>query len=151
MLPLSGTDVAATCATLLAGVDGPVRVDGPGGAALAPALAPRLRVVGGGAPAAAAVVSFLGAPVVAAQRAALLDAVRAALPAGAPLVVVDHNQPRTWARRLIGAALLVARGMAPSRARHPTARELAGRGFAVERLRLAAGERVQLVVARRAG
>jgi hypothetical protein len=35
------------------------------------------------------------------------------------------------------------------RARYPTAREIAARGFEVERLRLLDGERLQLVRARR--
>jgi hypothetical protein len=150
VLPLSGAHVATTCAALLADVDGAVRVDGPGRAPLARRLAALVRLAPGAAPAAAAVVSFLGARADATARAALLDAVRDALPAGAPLVVVDHNQPRTWARRLLGAALLAAHGLPPARARHPTARELLGRGFVVERLRLASGERVQVVRARRA-
>jgi hypothetical protein len=68
---------------------------------------------------------------------------------GGALVVVDHNQPRACWRRVVGTALLAARGIPPARARHPVAREVAAHGFAVERLRLAAGERVQLVLARR--
>jgi hypothetical protein len=48
-----------------------------------------------------------------------------------------------------GALPAPGRGLRPSRARYPAARELAALGFAVERLRLACGERVQLVVARR--
>jgi hypothetical protein len=44
---------------------------------------------------------------------------------------------------------LAARGLGPERARHPVAREVHGAKFAVERLRLEDGERVQLVLARR--
>jgi hypothetical protein len=84
-----------------------------------------------------------------ARRRARLDALAARLPGGAPLVVVDHNQPRTWWRRTLGVAGLAVRGLGASRARHPVAREVHERGFAVERLRLACGERVQLVLARR--
>jgi hypothetical protein len=54
-----------------------------------------------------------------------------------------------WLRRLAAHAALAARGLGTARARCPAARELAALGFAIERLRLAAGERVQLVAARR--
>jgi hypothetical protein len=64
-------------------------------------------------------------------------------------VLVDHNQPRRLWRRLIGIATLAASGFAPARARYPAARELAVLGFLIERLRLACGERVQIVAARR--
>src|SRR5207253_1017999 len=80
---------------------------------------------------------------------AMLAALRNRLPAGAPLVLLDHSQPRALWRRAVGILVLAARGLAPSRARYPAARELAAIGFAVERLRLACGERVQMVVARR--
>ena len=61
----------------------------------------------------------------------------------------DHNQPRVLWRRGLGIVVLAAARFPPSRARYPAARELAALGFAVERLRLACGERVQLVLARR--
>jgi len=64
-------------------------------------------------------------------------------------VLVDHNQPRVLWRRGLGILALAAARCAPSRARYPAARELAALGFAVERLRLACGERVQLVLFRR--
>ena len=102
----------------------------------------------------AVTVSFVGQPASAdARRSALADAVRA-LAADETLVVVDHNRPRSHLAAL--AALVRAPwipGIAPAarwrRQGHWTARELQDAGFRVERLRLAAGERVQVVFARR--
>ncbi|HWP65014.1 MAG TPA: hypothetical protein VNO26_03765 [Candidatus Limnocylindria bacterium] len=144
---------AADAALALLGTpDGPVVVAEPGAWWTA-----RLRVAGlrpadlADARAAAGLVSFLGARTPAPLRRRTLEAVRERLAAGAPLVLVDHNRPRQWWRRPLAALLLVARGLPPSRARHPAARELDGAGFRVERLRLAEGERVQVVLARREG
>lgn len=134
---------------MLGPFDGPLAVAGPGAARLdaaLPAGVPRARA---GARPAAALVTFLGAPAAPAERQALLAGLRGRLPANAPLLVVDHNQPRRWWRRGLGAAALAARGLPASRARYPAARELAALGLAVERLGLARGERVQLVAARR--
>ena len=142
---MTAARLAARCVELLGGVEGPVDLGAAG--ALAAALAARVRVARDGDVAAAAVCDFRD--VLERSRLAGLAAVAARLPAGAPLVVVDHNHPRDWWRRGVGAALLVARGLPPARARHPVAREAAEHGFAIERLRLAAGERVQLVLARR--
>jgi len=69
--------------------------------------------------------------------------------ASAPVVLLDHGQPRALWRRVVGAAVLALRGLGPARARYPAARELAALGFAVERMCLACGERVQIVLARR--
>jgi hypothetical protein len=113
------------------------------------ALAARLRLADDGAPATAALCVFLDEPVDSDTRRSRLDALATRVPPGAPLVAVDHNQPRVWWRRLLGALVLLARGQPPARARHPVARELQARGFTVERLRLASGERVQLVLARK--
>jgi hypothetical protein len=99
-------------------------------------------------PVAAAVVSFLGERGDAARRQALLERLATRLVATGRLVVVDHNRPRRVVARLRGLPALWRRGLGAARARYPTAREIAASGFAVERLRLAAGERVQLVVAR---
>jgi hypothetical protein len=131
---VSDADLAARCRELLGAYDGTLALLGPGSAA--PDAA------------GAAVVSFVGAVADPVARRAQLERLRLVLPAGAPLVVVDHNQPRRLGARLVGAALLIVRGLPPVRARYPAARELAAAGFAVERLRLAHGERVQLVVAR---
>jgi hypothetical protein len=97
----------------------------------------------------AALVSFLGEPADEPARRATLDAVRHRLDPGAPLVVVDHNRPRRWWQRPFAAAALLARGLRPTRASYPTARELDAAGFRVDCLRLADGERTQIVLARR--
>ena len=98
---------------------------------------------------AAALVAFLGSRAGPAARQALLAAVRDRLPASAPLVLLDHGQPRALWRRALGAAVLALRGLGPARARYPSARELAALGFVVDRLCLASGERVQIILARR--
>lgn len=100
-------------------------------------------------------VSFLGNASPAARRRALLAEAARVLAAAGTLVVVDHNRPR---RRL---AAMVAVGAPPRppggtpaaawrRLAWPTAREVRGAGLVVDRLRLAAGERVQVVFARHA-
>lgn len=137
---------------LLGPVGGPVVVAEPGGWWAARLRVAGLRVAELGEPvAAAALVSFHGARTPAELRRRTLDAVRARLSPDAPLVLVDHNQPRQWWRRPLAALVLVARGLPPSRGRYPAARELDAAGFRVERLELAAGERVQVVRARREG
>ena len=141
--------LAAHVLALLGPVAGPVAVVAPRAGRLAAALAAATALESDGARPAAAIVSFLGAPAHPADRQAALRALARRLPAGAPLVLVDHNQPRVLWRRGLGILALAAARCAPSRARYPAARELAALGFAVERLRLACGERVQLVLARR--
>ena len=144
---MSGARLAAHAVRLLGPVAGPVAVAAP--PRLGAHLAARLAAARDGEVPAAAVVAFLGSPPRPAERQALLAALRNRLPAGAPLILLDHSQPRALWRRAVGILVLAARGLAPSRARYPAARELAAIGFAVERLRLACGERVQMVVARR--
>ena len=140
--------LAAQCLDLLAPAAGPVAVVAPHAASLRAALvAQGAGRDGAGAPAAAVVV-FLGAAARPSERQGILRDVQRRLPSGARLVVVDHNQPRAWWRRLLAAPSLARRGLGPARARYPAARELAALGFGVERLRLTAGERVQLVLAR---
>jgi len=141
--------LAARCLTLLGPVAGPVAVACPDAPRLTAALAARVPLAGGAEPPAGAVVAFLGGPARPADRQALLRALEARLPAGAPLVLLDHNQPRACWRRALALGHLAAAGLGPARGRYPAARELAALGFAVERLRLACGERVQLVAARR--
>lgn len=139
--------LAARCLALLGPVAGPVAIAAPRAPRLAAALAGRLGAAAAETPAAAVVV-FLNSPARPHERQALLAELRRRLVPGAPLVLVDHSQPRARWRRLgarIGLALV---GLPPARARYPAARELAALGFAVERLRLACGERVQLVAAR---
>src|SRR5262249_48159828 len=124
---------------------------GPHAARLAATLPPRTLRAGQEEPAAAAIVTFLGAAADPAARQTLLAGLRARLAADTPIVLIDHNQPRTWRRRVRGAVALAMRGLGPARARYPAARELAALGLEVVRLRLARGERVQLVLARRGG
>lgn len=131
---MSDPDLAARCRELLGAYDGALAVLGPD--------------VPPPAGSGAAVVSFLGTPADPVARRTQLERLRQALPPGAPLVVVDHNQPRRLVARLVGWLVLLWRGLPPVRARYPAARELVASGFVVERLRLAHGERLQLVVAR---
>ncbi|TMB60874.1 MAG: hypothetical protein E6J60_00065 [Deltaproteobacteria bacterium] len=140
--------LAARVLALLGPVAGPVAVVAPRAGRLAAALAAQTACASDSAPPAAGIVSFLGAPARPADRQAALRLLARRLPAGAPLVLVDHNQPRVLWRRGLGILALAVARCAPSRARYPAARELAALGFAVERLRLACGERVQLVLAR---
>ena len=146
---MSPARLAARATAMLGPIAGPVAVACPGTPRLARALAGRVRPALAGESAAGAVVAFLGVPARPAERQALLAGLGRRLVQGAPLVLVDHSQPRAWWRRLLGRAALAARGLGPARARYPAARELAALGFTVDRLRLAAGERIQLVAARR--
>lgn len=100
------------------------------------------------------VVSFVGQAPRPAEREALLAGARQALAPGGRLVLIDHNRPRRLPAALVA---LVRRPRVPGatpRARwrrlaHPVAREAARAGFAIEALRFVAGERVQVVLARR--
>ena len=141
--------LAADCSALLGPLSGPILLACPGAPRLAAALAARLAVAGDGESPRAAIVAFLGLAARPAERQQVLRATQTALPPGAPLLLVDHNQPRAPWRRVVAAVRLVVAGLGPARARYPAARELAALGLAVERLRLACGERVQLVEARR--
>jgi SAM-dependent methyltransferase len=87
-------------------------------------------------------------------RAALLGELARVCAPGGVLVAVDHNRPRRrWAAlRAVVAAPRPAGGTPAARWRrlaYPTAREIRAAGFVIERLRLAAGERVQVVWGRR--
>jgi hypothetical protein len=146
---VSAARLAARVLALLGPVGGPVAVLAPTRSRVGRRLAAALGPAPAAAPPAGAVVVLLGAPARPAERQALLAGLRGRLPPGAPLVLVDHNQPRGVARRALGTLALAATGLPPARARYPAARELAVLGFAVDRLRLAAGERVQLIVAHR--
>ncbi len=122
---------------------------GPHASRLTAALPAGIRLAGAAEPAAAAIVTFLGSRTGSIDRQALLAGLRARLAPGAPLVVLDHNQPRAWWRRALGGAALACCGLAPSRARYPAARELAALGFGIDSLRFACAESVQLIAARR--
>ena len=139
--------LAARCVELLGDVQGPIAV--VASPELTKALAAHVHVAPEGGPAAGAVCSFLRERAHPHARGLRLNALAARLPAGAPIVVVDHNRPRRLAARFANDVTLLARGMAPSRAAYPTARELHQHRFAVRCLRLAAHERIQLVAADR--
>ena len=141
--------LAARCLALLGPLDGRIAVVGPGAARVTAALPRGTPLANRDEAPVAAIVTFLGARDDPATRQACLTALRSRLVGGAPLVLIDHNQPRALWRRVLGAVALAVRGMGPARARYPAARELAALGLPVEQLRLASGERVQLVVARR--
>ena len=88
------------------------------------------------------------------ERLRVLTALAAGFSPGERFAVVDHNRPR----RLIAAVAAVlgppavpgrSLGARWRRLADPTARALQAAGFRVERLRLAAGERVQVVIATR--
>jgi len=143
---VSTARLAAQCLALLGPPAGAVAVVAPRAPRLAAALA--ARTPGPDVAPTAAIVAFLGAVADPVERQALLARLHAQLAPGTPLVLVDHNQPRRWWRRVLALPALAAAGLAPARARYPAARELLALGFKVERLRLACGERVQLVVAR---
>jgi hypothetical protein len=87
------------------------------------------------------------------RTAVFADAVRMLAP-GATLIVVDHNRPRQFPAA-VAAVVRAPRppGRSPAarwrRLARATAQEVRAAGLAVERLRLAAGERIQVVVARR--
>ena len=144
---MTAAGLAARCVELLGVVEGPIVVVAP--SRVAAAIAARLDVAGVNGAAGGAVCVFLGARLDPTARAATLDALAARMPRGTVLVVADHNQPRARWRRLAGTLALAFHGHGPARARHPVAREVRAHGFAIERLRLADGERVQLVLARR--
>jgi hypothetical protein len=139
--------LAARCVELLDAPAGAVDLQAAG--PLAAALDASVARAGPPDEPVAAVCDLRGERGVRSARIALLASIAARLPPGAPLVVVDHNRPRAWWRRIAGALCLAARGLPPGRARYPVAEEVRDRGFVIERLRLAAGERVQLVLARR--
>jgi len=144
---VSAARLAARCLELLGPVTGPVAVVAPRAAHLRTALAARLASADGTP--AAAVVAFLGTPARPADRQRALRELQSRLLPDATLVLVDHNQPRAMWRRVLATVALVATGLGAARGRYPAARELAALGFRIERLTLAAGERVQLVRARR--
>ena len=145
---MSPARLAARCVELLGSTSEPVAI--ATSASLRAALADRVRVAGDDEAPASAVCIFVGEGADPVARRARLAALAAQLPTGAPVVVVDHNQPRSFWRRAGGVAMLALRGLPPSRARYPVAQELQAQGFVIERMRFYAGERVQLVVGRRA-
>lgn len=100
------------------------------------------------------VVNAVGHAIDTDERLRMLADLAAAVPAGGRVVVVDHNRPRRIGEAL---AALIGPPFVPGRSPAARWRRLAGltartvqaAGFRVERLRLTAGERVQVVVATR--
>ncbi len=113
--------LAADCLRLLGAPPTTVTVVAPHDRALAAALAAQGAAAASDG-ASAAIVSFRGARAHPAERQACLTTLRARLPAGAPLLVVDHNQPRTLGLRLAAVVHLALAGLRPGRARYPAAR-----------------------------
>ena len=147
---MTAGDLRAYAVSLLGRARGSALVLGRDASAWQPALAAAgWSAPVDGSPVAAVVVTFVGEPAHAAARLERLAAAGARLAMGAPLLLVDHNQPRQWWRRVLAWIALGLRGLPPGRGRVLVARQLDGAGFRVECLRLAAGERLQLVVARR--
>jgi len=146
---VNSTRLAAHCLALLDTTSGPIAVACPRAPRLRAALAASARLAGDREFAVAGVVAFLGASARPHERQAVLRDVARRLGRGAQLMLIDHNQPRSPWRRALSLLALAAAGLSPARARYPAARELAVLGFLVERLRLACGERVQLISARR--
>ena len=99
------------------------------------------------------VFTLVGHAPPAAERVRVLGRLGDALAPRGTLVAVDHNRPRgRW--QALGAFLGAPRvpGGPTTRWRrlaYPTAREVQQAGFRVDRLLLAAGERVQIVIASR--
>ena len=146
---MSTARLAAQCLALLGPVTGPVAVLGPHAARLRAVLAREVPAARDGEVPQGAVAVYLGTSAEPAERQTELRGLGRRLPAGARLVLVDHNQPRALWRRVPAWVRLALAGLGPARARYPAARELAALGFAIERLSLVCGERVQLVLARR--
>jgi voltage-gated potassium channel Kch len=102
----------------------------------------------------ATAVSLIGLDPSPADRRRVFAELAAALAPASVLIVVDHNRPRDMRAAL---AALAAEPRVPGsspvecwrRLARPTAREVQAAGFRVEKLRLVAGERVQIVVATR--
>jgi SAM-dependent methyltransferase len=100
------------------------------------------------------VLSVVGHAAPSVERVRVLARIGEVLTPEGTLVVVDHNRPRRSVaafRAVLGAPRVP--GASPARRwrrlAHPTAREVQGAGFRVDRLRFAAGERIQIVIAKR--
>lgn len=94
----------------------------------------------------AAIAWLVMARIRSADRLRLLEGLRQALRVGGTLLVVDHNRPRTWWRRVENAGWCLMRGIDPlGRPAYPVAREVQAASFADISLHFALGERLQVV------
>jgi SAM-dependent methyltransferase len=99
----------------------------------------------------ALVVWFAATSPAPARRVEVLAEARRVLRSDGVLIVVDHNRPRTWWRRLRNTIWCLRQGVDPlRRPTYPVAREVLAAGFEDVALRLACAERIQLVRGRRA-
>ena len=144
---MNAAKLAARALDLLGPHEGPIVIEAPRAKRLLAALAAAGRIASSKDAPIAAVIVFLGMRASPTERQAALGVLRDRLPEGAPIVLVDHNQPRNPWRRVLAFAPLAIAGLPPTRARYPAARELATQGFTIRNLRLANGERIQLVSA----
>ncbi len=100
-------------------------------------------------------VSLVGHAPAAGERSVVLARLHSQTAAETLLIVADHNRPRRRSRAfgaLLGAPQVPGWSLAARwrRLAEPAAREVQTAGFRVLHLALLAGERVQLVIARRA-
>jgi SAM-dependent methyltransferase len=99
----------------------------------------------------ALVVWFAATSPAPARRVEVLAEAGRVLRCDGVLIVVDHNRPRTWWRRLRNAIWCLRQGVDPlRRPTYPVAREVLAAGFEDVALRLACAEKIQLVRGRRA-
>jgi hypothetical protein len=98
----------------------------------------------------AAVVWLVATRMPNAGRRLMLAELHRTLRIGGTLVVVDHNRPRSRWGRLRNFLWCILHGVGPSsRPAYPVAQEVQAAGFAAVSLRLAYGERIQIVRAAR--
>jgi hypothetical protein len=98
----------------------------------------------------AAVLWMLGVRAVGEGRRRVLGELLTAIRPGGMIVVVDHNRPRRRWQRTRNRLWCLLRGIIrDARVSYPTAREVRAAGFEDVTLRLAFGERVQIVCGRR--
>ena len=100
------------------------------------------------------VLSFVGHAAPSGERVQILARLREMLASEGTLVVVDHSRPRRSVaafRALLGAPRVPGVSLATRwrRLAYSTAREVQSAGFIVDRLRFAADERIQIVLAKR--
>jgi hypothetical protein len=143
-------NAAEAALALLGPLDGPVVVAEPGAWWAARVRVAGLRTADLVEPtAAAALVSFVGARTPPALRRPHARRVARAAPVGAPLVLVDHNQPRQWWRRPLACCCCAVARLAPSGRGIPRRASSTHPAFGSSNCGWRDGERVQVVLARR--